>query len=203
MSEPINPWDARFRAEDYVYGTQPNVFLSSMESRLIAKGKTLAIAEGEGRNAVFLAEKGFDVTAWDYAPSGIEKAQRLAKERGVSIHTELVDLQTAAWEKEVWDQIICVFGHFPPALRLQTLMGVREAVKPGGLYVSEVYSVDQLPYNSGGPKEKQLLYQPEEFLDVFKGWRFLHFFMGEVERHEGELHNGLSHVIQVVVQKPE
>ncbi|MBN6188838.1 hypothetical protein JQN58_18465 [Aneurinibacillus sp. BA2021] len=63
--------------------------------------------------------------------------------------------------------------------------------------------MDQLPYNSGGPKEKDLLYRAEEFLDVFSGWRFLHFFMGEVERQEGKLHNGLSHVIQVMVQKPE
>lgn len=203
MVQPINPWDARFQAEEYVYGTKANVFLSGMESYFIPNGETLAIAEGEGRNAVFLAEKGLKVTAWDYAPAGLEKTKTLAAERGVTVHTELVDLNDASWKKEKWDQIVCIFGHFPTPLRLKTLQAVRDAVKPGGLYISEVYSVYQPPYQSGGPKETDLLYRPEEFLEVFKEWKFIHFFMGEVVRHEGKLHNGLSHVIQFTGQKPD
>ena len=84
----------------------------------------------------------------------------------------------------------------------RSLQGVKHAVKPGGYYVTEVYSYEQIPYKSGGPRQPELLYRPEEFLDTFTDWRIVHFFMGEVTRHEGELHNGLSHVIQFVGQKP-
>ncbi|WP_338451073.1 class I SAM-dependent methyltransferase [Niallia oryzisoli] len=198
----MNLWNTRFKMENYVYGKEPNVFLAEMQRKLQIKGRALAIAEGEGRNAVFLAEQGMDVTAWDYAESGLEKTKKLGKERGVKVHTELVDLSEASWKKEQWDEIICIFGHFPKELRTKTLLGVRDAVKPGGYFLTEVYSYKQIPYNSGGPRELNFLYKPEEFLQTFTDWRFVHFFMGEVVRHEGELHNGLSHVIQFIGQKP-
>lgn len=157
----------------------------------------------EGRNAVYLAEQGMNVTAWDYAESGLAKTIMLAKERGVAVSTELVDLNEATWIKAKWDEIVCIFGHFPTDLREKTLRGVKEAVKPGGYYLTEVYSHYQLPYKSGGPQDLDFLYRPEEFLKVFADWHIIHFFMGEVVRHEGELHSGLSHVIQFVGQKPK
>lgn len=83
------------------------------------------------------------------------------------------------------------------------VQGVKKAVKPGGYFLTEVFSIHQLPYKSGGPKDINLLYSPEDFLETFKDWRIVHFFMGEAVRHEGELHNGLVHVIQFVGQKPE
>ncbi|MBM4763006.1 class I SAM-dependent methyltransferase [Bacillus sp. B15-48] len=198
----MNHWDTRFQTENYVYGTKPNVFLADVQKELRLSGNALAIAEGEGRNAVFLAEQGMNVTAWDYAESGLKKAKKLAATRGVNLHTELVDLNEANWQANQWDAIVCIFGHFPTDLRKKTLLGVKEAVKPGGYYVTEVYSYKQIPYNSGGPRDETLLYQPEEFLQTFADWRVIHFFMGEVERQEGDLHNGLSHVIQFVGQKP-
>lgn len=198
----MNSWNERFKAENYVYGTEPNEFLASMQKKLRLNGEALAIAEGEGRNAVFLAEQGMNVTAWDYAESGLEKTKKLAESKGVSVETRLVDLNEAKWDKDKWDEIVCVFGHFPTGLRAKTLEGVNEAVKQGGYFVTEVYSVYQIPYGSGGPKDVDFLYKPEEFLTAFTGWRIIHFFMGEVMRKEGELHNGLSHVIQFVGQKP-
>lgn len=201
MNRPVNPWDARYQTDEYVYGVNANAFLAEKHGLLVPKGETLAIAEGEGRNAVYLAEQGMNVTAWDYAPAAIDKTNRLAAERGVAVHAEVVDLHTANWEKERWDQIVCVFGHFPTPLRLRTLREVRDAVKPNGYFISEVYSVYQPPYRSGGPDDPDLLYRPEEFLQTFDGWRIVHMFMGEVDRHEGKLHNGLSHVIQFVGQK--
>lgn len=198
----MNHWHTRFQAENYVYGKEPNVFLSEMHKKLQLNGDALAIAEGEGRNAVFLAEQGMNVTAWDYAESGLVKTKMLAGERGVKVHTKLVDLNEASWEKNRWDELVCVFGHFPMELRRKTLQAVKEAVKPGGYYLTEVYSHHQIPYNSGGPRDSSLLYKPEEFLQTFADWRITHFFMGEIVRHEGELHNGLAHVIQFVGQKP-
>lgn len=198
----MNHWNTRFQSDHFIYGTEPNVFLADIQKKLALSGDALAIAEGEGRNAVFLAEQGMNVTAWDFAASGLLKTKKLAKERGQTVHTELVDLNEASWSKEKWDEIVCVFGHFPSELRTKTLQGVKDAVKPGGYFVTEVYSHYQLPYKSGGPKDLELLYKPEEFLHTFADWRIVHFFMGEVFRHEGELHHGLSHVIQFVAQKP-
>ncbi|MEK4119311.1 methyltransferase domain-containing protein [Paenibacillus sp. FSL W8-0919] len=198
----MNPWNERFQGEEYVYGTEPNAFVVDMQNRLSLTGQTLAIAEGEGRNAVYLAEQGHDVTVWDYAEAGLNKANKLAKEKGVKIAARLQDLEDAAWTPDQWDQIVCIFGHFPKALRLRTLRGVKEAVKPGGYFITEVYSMNQIPYQSGGPQEMDMLYEPEDFLRSFADWRIIHFFMGEVHRSEGALHQGLSHVIQFAGQKP-
>ena len=198
-----NHWHKRFQAENFVYGIEPNVFLSEMQNKLQLSGDALAIAEGEGRNAVYLAQQGMKVTAWDFAQSGLLKTKKLAESKGVTVQTELVDLNEAVWEPEMWDEIVCVFGHFPKEIRKKTLEGVKKAVKPGGYFLTEVFSIYQLPYKSGGPKDINLLYSPEEFLETFKDWRIVHFFMGEVIRHEGELHTGLSHVIQFVGQKTE
>ncbi|GIP02427.1 methyltransferase [Paenibacillus lautus] len=198
----MNPWNERFQGEDYVFGTEPNVFIADMHKRLALTGNALAIAEGEGRNAVFLAREGMNVTVWDYAESGLNKANKLAEASGVEIRTELVDLGEAQWTKEQWDEIICVFGHFPKELRTRTLEGVKTAVKPGGYFLTEVYSPYQIPYRSGGPQDPQYLYAPGDFLEAFADWRIVHFFMGEVVRQEGQGHQGLSHVLQFAGQKP-
>lgn len=197
----MNVWNKRYESESYVYGTAPNVFLKEIQPLLPVSGKVLSIAEGEGRNAVFLAKQGLDVIAWDFAESGLDKVSRLAKNQGVQVHTELVDLADVTWQQNQWDEVVCIFGHFPGEIRKNTLKGINQAVKPGGYFVAEVYSHYQLPYQSGGPKELDFLYQPENFLAEFSDWRIIHFFFGEVTRNEGELHNGLSHVIQFVGQK--
>lgn len=128
-------------------------FLTEFQNEIKVTGDALAIAEGEGRNAVYLAEQGMNVTAWDYAESGLAKTNKLAEERKVVVSTELVDLNEANWSKVKWDEIVCIFGHFPAALRKKILQGVKEAVKPGGYFLTEVYSHDQIPYKSGGPQE--------------------------------------------------
>ncbi|WP_141432460.1 cyclopropane-fatty-acyl-phospholipid synthase family protein [Bacillus sp. 03113] len=197
----MNFWNSRFQDENYVYGTEPNAFLKDSQNKLQLSGDALSIAEGEGRNAVFLAKQGMYVTTWDYAESGLRKTKKLAEARDVVVKTELVDLNEASWKKDQWDEIVCIFGHFPKDLRQKTLLGVKEAVKPGGFFITEVYSIHQIPYKSGGPQDSELLYTPEEFLQTYSDWRIVHFFMGEVVRHEGNLHNGLSHVIQFIGQK--
>ena len=193
-------WNERFKDEKYLYGTEPNIFLKEMQPAL--SGEVLTIAEGEGRNAVFLAEQGLKVMAWDYAESGLDKVGKLAAKQGVNVDTELVDLAEAQWQQNQWDGIVNVFGHFPGDVRRKTLHGAKKAIKPGGYFIAEVYSQYQIPYESGGPKDLDFLYRPEDFLHTFSDWRIVHFFLGEVTRHEGELHNGLSHVIQFVGQKP-
>lgn len=197
----MNQWDKRFQEEGYFYGTEANEFIKEWGPKL-AKGDLLSIAEGEGRNAVFLAGLGNDVTSWDYSRVGVEKTIQLASNKGVTVKALLNDLETVEWEQEKWDVVVKVFGHLPPELITRTLAGVGKSLKRGGVYVTEVYSTKQIQYGTGGPGSLELLYEPQMFLDAFKDWRFIHFFYGEVDRHEGDKHNGICHVIQVVVQKP-
>lgn len=196
----MNKWQERFNQTDYVFGKEANVFIQEAAARFTIGPDVLAVAEGEGRNAVFLAEQGCDVTIWDFAQSGLDKAQALAKEKGVQLKTKIQDLQEANWPIDKYDTIICVFGHFNPELRVQTLKGIRQAVKPGGLFVTEVYAKEQIDYGTGGPKDETYLYEMTDF-DVFSDWEHLHVEKKEVVREEGAGHSGLSQVIQFAGRK--
>lgn len=196
----MNKWQERFSQTEYVFGKEANAFIQEAAERFELGPAVLAVAEGEGRNAVFLAEQGCDVMIWDFAQSGLDKAKVLAKEKGVQLKTQIQDLQEAYWPKDKYDTIICVFGHFHPELRKRTLEGIRQAVKPGGLFVTEVYAKEQIDYGTGGPKDLDYLYEPKDF-DVFADWDQLHFEKNEVVREEGTGHSGLSRVIQFVGRK--
>ncbi len=199
----MNMWHERFKEQEYVYGKNPNKFIRQAASFIKQKGKVLSIAEGEGRNAVFLAGEKFQVTAWDYARSGIEKTEKLAAEKNVVVNAELQDLAEACWRENSWDAVIHVFGHFPKPVFDRTMAGIKAGVKPGGVYIAELFTTDQLRFPSGGPRTAELLCTPEQLLKEFTGWYSKHFFCGEAERNEGRLHQGTSHVIQCVFQKPE
>ena len=195
-----NMWHERFSAEEYVYGKEPNGFVVDA-TELMPQGKVLCIAEGEGRNSVYLASLGFDVTAWDFAQSGLEKTRQLADEKGVDVKTEFRDLADVIWESEQWDAIIHIFGHFPSNVMNRTLSGIKKALKPGGYYVSELYSKEQLRYGTGGPRNEEMLVNPKEMLEQFDGYFMKHFYVGEVNREEGKLHTGTAHVVQSMFQK--
>ena len=197
-----NSWHERFSTDAYIYGKEPNAFLVEAVGQL-PTGKVLCIAEGEGRNSVYLASLGFDVTAWDYAPAGLAKTNRLADEKGVVVKTELQDLADVLWEEEQWDVIVHIFVHFPKTVMDHTLTGIKKALKPGGFYVSELYTKEQLRYGTGGPRIEEMLCNPVEMLEKFNGYFVSHFHIGEVNRVEGQLHKGTAHVVQSVFQKRE
>lgn len=198
-----NHWHERFKAEAYMYGKEPNAFVKEIAGKLPKGGKVLCIAEGEGRNAVYLAMLGFSVTAWDYAASGLEKTKRLAEERNVTVATELYNLAEVEWESEQWDAIVHVFGHFPKDVMDYALDGVKKALKPGGYYLSELYTKEQLQYGTGGPSNEEMLVNPRELLETFESYFVEHFYVGEVHRQEGILHTGDAHVVQCLFQKRE
>lgn len=198
-----NQWHERFDTEAYMYGKEPNVFVTEIAHKLPKNGKVLCIAEGEGRNAVYLATLGFSVMSWDFAASGLEKTKRLAEEKDVIVSTELQDLADVQWEDEQWDAIIHIFGHFPKEVMDRTLEGVKQALKPGGYYLSELYTKTQLQYGTGGPGNEEMLINPQEMLATFEGYFVEHFFVGEVHRQEGILHTGDAHVVQCLFQKKE
>ena len=195
-----NTWHERFSTEEYIYGKEPNQFVVEAAQHL-PKGKVLCIAEGEGRNSVYLASVGNEVTAWDFAPAGLEKTKRLADEKGVSVTTELHNLADVLWEDEQWDAIVHIFGHFPEDVMNRTLSGIKKALKPGGYYVSELYSKEQLKYGTGGPRDEAMLVDPKEMLRQFDDYFVKHFQIGEVTRVEGQLHTGTAHVVQSIFQK--
>lgn len=196
-----NQWHKRFLTEEYMYGKEPNLFVTEMVRKLPAGGKILCIAEGEGRNAVYLAKKGFSVTAWDYAQSGLDKTEKLAKEQGVSVETALCDLADVLWVPNQWDAIVHIYGHVPEAVLKRTLQGVDKALKVGGYYVSELYTKEQLQYGTGGPPVAELLVDPKMLLGFFDTYFTEHFYVGEVTRYEGVLHTGRAHVVQSLLRK--
>ncbi|WP_127531586.1 class I SAM-dependent methyltransferase [Paenibacillus kobensis] len=193
-------WNERFASAEYAYGEQPNAFIEAQSHRILGKS-VVAFAEGEGRNAVYLARQGLEVTAWDYADNGLRKTQELAERHRVKVKTELKDLIHDPVSPEAFDAAIMVFGHFPKASQRIVLDKMTETVKSGGTVMLEVYSEEQLQYLTGGPRSEDLLYRAEDVLHWTRGHQVVHFFYGEQRRDEGALHHGIGHVIQAVIRK--
>ncbi len=145
----MNKWDERYAQEGYLYGTEPNGFLKE-NFRQIPKGKILFLAEGEGRNAVFLARQGYEVTAMDSSAVAMEKAGRLAQKNDVSITTFVTGLEDFDLGTEQWDGIVSIFCHLPPPLRKNVHARIVKALKKGDVLLAEAYTPDQLKYKTGG-----------------------------------------------------
>lgn len=194
-------WDDRYSAPTYAYGTEPNDFLTSVAGR-IPPGPVLCIAEGQGRNAVYLASLGHDVLAVDQSPVGLARARELAASRGVKIATEVADLSHFIIEPERWSGIVAIFAHLPPALRARVFAAAVGGLAPGGAFVLEAYSPKQLEYGTGGPKEVSLLMSLDALRTELAGLRIEHGVETEREIHEGEYHHGRSAVVQILAFKP-
>lgn len=194
-------WDARFASGEYVYGTSPNRFFAGQLGRL-SPGRLLLPGEGEGRNAVWAASKGWTVDAIDYSNEGRKKALRLAREFDVSLNSYLVaDLADASLAPETYDAAAEVFVHLPPALRRQWHGRLAGALRPGAMLIIEAYRKDQLKYGTGGPQNPELLYTAEMLREDFPHFHFL--LLEEVEDvlNEGSMHQGPSALVRLVAQK--
>jgi SAM-dependent methyltransferase len=195
-------WDERYGKPGYTYGTEPNGFLRSVVDR-IPRGRILSLGEGEGRNAVFLAQRGYDVLGIDASIVGLTKAQALAAECGVQIRTEVTDLRTYPIDPGSWDGIISIFCHLPEDDRQDLHRRVVAGLRPGGVFVLEAYTPKQLEYRTGGPPVRALLVSLGALRAELDGLRF--DVAREVEREvlEGRLHVGFGAVVQVLGVKPE
>lgn len=193
-------WNERYAAEDFVYGTEPNEFIAAIAAE-IPPGPVLCLAEGEGRNAVFLATRGHAVTAIDQSPVGLAKARRFAAHRGVTVTTIVADLATYSFDPDTWSGIVMTFGHLPPALRRPVLAGVVRSLRPGGVFALEAYTPEQLQYGTGGPADVTLLMQADTLRDELAGLEFL--ILRELIRdvNEGAKHSGRGAVVQVLARK--
>ena len=195
-------WDERYGEDGFAYGDEPNDFLAENFGKL-PKGKVLCLAEGEGRNAIFLAEKGFDVTAVDQSKVGLEKAAELAKSRGVEINTIQADLAEFEIEENVWDAVVSIWAHVPSEIRRKLHLQVMKGLKKGGAILLEAYTPKQVEFGTGGPPKGQEDLMPH-LVDLKKELSELEFEIGhEIEREvrEGKYHGGQSSVVQVLAFK--
>ncbi len=194
-------WDERYSDKEYVYGTEANAFLSSQYSH-IPMGKVLCVAEGEGRNAVFLAEQGYQVLGVDSSAVGLAKAQQLANERKVTIQTEVADLAEFEIEAESLEGIVSIFCHLPPPIRRSLYGKIQRGLKPGGVLVLEAYTPAQLEYGTGGPPVVELMTDLAELQEEFSTLEFVHALELTREVVEGKYHTGTGAVVQLVARKP-
>ncbi len=153
----VNFWNNRYNEAEFAYGTEPNDLLKSNIQVFKPNSKILCLAEGEGRNAVFLAEHNHDVTAVDYSQEGLNKLQKLSSDKNLYIETICIDLNHYKIEENKWDAIICIFGHFPEPLRQTVFKQVYKGLNIGGVFLMEAYHKDQLNYKTGGPQVTELL----------------------------------------------
>ncbi len=196
-------WDQRYAREDYLFGVAPNAFLARQAPRLKAGWHALAIADGEGRNGVWLAEQGLSVHSVDSSAVAQDKARRLAAERGVELQLELVDLSSWAWPLAAYDLVVGIFIQFlPPEQRDQMFEHVRKALKPGGMVLLEGYRPKQVEYRTGGPSTPENLYTEELLRAAFAGFEIVELSSYDAEIAEGSAHCGMSALIDLVAVKP-
>jgi SAM-dependent methyltransferase len=201
MSE-FDRWEARFKGPGYHFGTEPNAFLKSKAGLLKPGQKALSIADGEGRNGVFLAGLGLDVLAIDFSPSALKKAQALANERGVALRTELADLETWTWPDATYDVVAGIFFQFlVPASRTRVFASIKRALKPGGLVLIEGYGLKQLEYKTGGPGVADQLYTRPMLQDAFGDFASLEITEYDAALSEGDHHVGMSALVDLVGRK--
>ena len=193
-------WDERYSTKEYAYGKDPNQFLEE-NYKSIPKGKVLSLAEGEGRNAVFLARQGYSVTAVDGSEVGLGKAAKLAEENGVEIELIHADLNEYDIGENKWDGIVSIFYPLPSALRKPLYKKVAAGLKPGGVFLLEAYRPEQLQYGTGGGDSADTMTSKESLLHDLAGLKFIHLI--ELERNvvEGIYHTGLAAVVQAIAVK--
>lgn len=195
-------WDRRYSKSEYLYGKSPNDFLVQVAAS-IPPGRVLCLAAGEGRNAVYLAQLGYEVKAVDGSAIGLEKAQRLAVAAQVSIETEVADLADFKVVPDTWSGIISIFAHLPPLVRSQLHRQCVDGLVPGGVMVIEAFTPQQLNYGTGGPSVASLMMDLATLQQELQGLEFKHGIELERLLSEGPLHQGLGAVVQVLAIKPK
>jgi SAM-dependent methyltransferase len=191
-------WDERYSGEGFAYGTQPNRWLEVQAGVIRPGGRVLSLGEGEGRNAVWLAEQGFTVDAVDGSPVGLEKARRLAAQRGVTFKTHLDDLATYRPERASYDALVLVYVHLPPSVRAAVHAAGVDALKPGGIVIIEAFAPRQLGRPSGGPRQAEMLYDASLLRADFPGVEWYALEEAETELEEGSFHRGTAAVVRGV-----
>jgi len=191
-------WDERYDQDEFLFGTEPNDFLREQAHRIPAGGKVLCLGDGEGRNGVWLAVQGFQVTSVDLSRVGLDKTQRFAEERGVPIETVYADLSSWPIEPHAWAGIVSIFCHMMPDERKEMHPRIVEGLQPGGVFILEAYTPDQIDKGTGGPSNPELLVTAEDIIPEIDGLN-IHLAQNiEREVIEGACHTGRASVTQII-----
>jgi cyclopropane fatty-acyl-phospholipid synthase-like methyltransferase len=195
-------WNERFGGEEYFYGTTPNAFLAS-QAHLLKPGQfVLSVADGEGRNGVWLAEQGLDVLAVDFSEKALQKSRQLAESRGVALQTELADLHNWNWGENRFDVIVAIFIQFASSQQRPVLhLAIQRALKPGGLLLLQGYTPKQLEFKTGGPSNRDNLYSATDLQRDFAAMEILQLREHEMTISEGPGHSGMSALVDLVARK--
>ena len=198
----LNRWNERYSVPDYLFGTAPNAFLAANATHVKRGQRALCVADGEGRNSVWLAEQGLEVVAFDFSQVAVDKARRLAASRGATVRYDLSSVYEWDWPPAAFDVVAAIFVQFAdPPMRTFMFERMARALKPGGLLLIEGYTPAQLKYGTGGPKQVDQLYTGQLLRDAFAGFQVLELREYDAELDEGSRHQGMSAVIDFVARK--
>lgn len=201
--DPRQTWDARFGGPGFLFGTEPNAYLASQHSLLAAGKSALAIADGEGRNSVWLAQHGLRVDAFDISPVGTAKAGELARRAGVSVNLHVCDCDAWDWQPEAYDVVAAIFVQFAgPQMRRRLFAGIVATLKPGGYLVLQGYTPGQLDYQTGGPGLLEHLYSGAMMREAFAALEIVELREYDSVLAEGTQHVGRSALLGMVARKP-
>lgn len=196
-------WDERFDTPDFVFGTEPNAYLAKQVHRLAPGQRALAVADGEGRNSVWMARQGLEVDAFDISAVGAAKARQLARDAGVEVNYSVCDCSAWRWDEAAYDVVAAIFVQFAdPALRAQLFTGMKAALRPGGILILQGYTPKQLEYKTGGPGVLENLYTEPLLRSAFSSLEIIELEEYEAELGEGKRHAGRSALIGMVARKP-
>jgi SAM-dependent methyltransferase len=202
FSNPAETWNRRFEADGYLFGTEPNAWLRTHADVWRPGQRVLCVADGEGRNSVWLARRGLSVDAFDIAEVGVAKARRMASEQGVPVNFAVADCDSLAWPEAVYDGVAAIFVQFAdPAMRERLFANIQRCLKPGGVLVLQGYTPKQLDYKTGGPPVASHLYTRDLLRDAFAGMEIMELREYEAEVAEGTAHRGWSALIGMVARR--
>ena len=196
-------WNERFDKEEFIFGKEPNEYLvEKAKQYLKSKNKVLCIADGEGRNGVWLARQGMQVVGFDASDIALVKAKQFAKEHQVEVEYSFSDTDSYAWPENTYDAVTGIFIQFAdPEMRARIFQQTYKTLKPGGLFILQGYTPKQLEYKTGGPSLIEHLYTEEMIRDLAKDFKILELVSYEKELSEGPRHTGMSAILGLVAKK--
>jgi cyclopropane fatty-acyl-phospholipid synthase-like methyltransferase len=194
-------WEVRYAEEGLAYGLEPNQFLAAQRQYLQPGMKVLVVGDGEGRNGVWLAQQGLDVTSVDYAQAGIIRAKALATQFNVPLQALCQDLTEWQWPQSEFDAVVSIYLHFPSAIRPRMHAAMLAALKPGGVLIMEAFNKEQLNYHSGGPPDADALFSAILLKQDFGGAEITLLEESVVELNEGKYHVGQGAVVRLILRR--
>ena len=203
FANPRETWDARFSSDEYIFGTEPNVWLAQHADLFKPGMRVLAVADGEGRNSVWMAQQGLQVDAFDISPVGIEKAKKLAQQQGVEVNFSIHGVEDYPWTTGDYDAVVAIFIQFAdPDTRATLFKRMKSALKPDGVILLQGYTPKQLEYKTGGPPNLSHLYTEELLQNAFGDLDVSELTSYEQVLTEGTQHHGQSALIGLVARRP-